>query len=77
MARSCRGTPAARSGLKPDDIITAVDGTPIYDADGLVLNVGKLPPEAVTRLSVLRGGSPRTVEVTLASTRSAARRSSR
>jgi serine protease Do len=59
------GTPAARYGLKPGDVVTAVDSTPIYDADGLVLNVGKLPAEAVTRLSVLRGGTPRMVEVTL------------
>ena len=59
------GTPAARYGLKAGDIVTAVDNTPIYDADGLVLNVGKLPAEAVTRLSVLRGGNPRTIEVTL------------
>jgi serine protease Do len=59
------GTPAARYGLKPGDVVTAVDSTPIYDADGLVLNVGKLPVEAVTRLSVLRGGTPRIVEVTL------------
>jgi serine protease Do len=60
------GTPAARHGLKPGDVITAVDETPIHDADGLVLNVGKLPAEAVTHLTVLRGGSPRTVEVSLA-----------
>jgi serine protease Do len=65
VAQVVRGTPAARYGLKPDDILTAVDNTPIYDADGLVLNVGKLLPETVTRLSVLRGGSLRTVEVTL------------
>jgi S1-C subfamily serine protease len=59
------GTPAARYGLKPDDIVTAVDDTPLHDADGLVLSVGKLPAEAVTRLSVLREGSPRTIAVTL------------
>jgi S1-C subfamily serine protease len=59
------GTPALRYGLKAGDIVTAVDNTPIYDADGLVLNVGKLPAEAVTRLSVLRGGAARTVEITL------------
>ncbi len=59
------GTPAARYGLKVGDIITAVDNTPIYDADGLVLNVGKLPAEAVTRLSVLRGASRRVIPVTL------------
>jgi serine protease Do len=59
------GTPAARYGLKPNDVITAVDGTPIHDSDGLILNVGKLPPEAVTRLSVLRDGRPLSIDVTL------------
>lgn len=59
------GTPAARYGLKVNDIVTAVDDTPIHDADGLVLNVGKLPAEAVTRLAVLRGSNRRTVDVTL------------
>jgi len=60
------GAPAARFGLKGDDIITAVNDQPIYDADGLVLEVGKLPVEAAARLSVVRGGRPRTLEVTLA-----------
>jgi serine protease Do len=59
------GTPAARFGLKPGDVITAVDGTLLHDSDGLVLNVGKLPADAVTRLSVLRSGTMRTVNVEL------------
>jgi serine protease Do len=59
------GTPAARFGLKAGDVIAAVDGTPLHDADGLVLNVGKLPADAVTRLSVVRGGTMRTVSVEL------------
>jgi serine protease Do len=59
------GTPAARYGLKPGDVITAVDGTPLHDSDGLILNVGKLPADAVTRLSVLRAGTMRTVSVEL------------
>jgi serine protease Do len=59
------GTPAARFGLRPDDIITAVENTPIYDADGLVLEVGKLPVEAAAHLTVIRSGRKRTVEVTL------------
>ena len=59
------GTPAARYGLKPGDIVTAVDDTPLHDADGLVLNVGRLPVDAVARLSVLRDGNPRTIEVSL------------
>jgi serine protease Do len=60
------GTPAARIGLEPDDIITAVGGRTIYEPDTLVLEVGKLPVEAVAELSVIRDGRKRTVEVTLA-----------
>jgi serine protease Do len=60
------GTPAAKFGLKNEDIITAVDDTPIYDADGLVLNLGRLPVEAVAHLSVIRDGLARTIDVKLA-----------
>ncbi len=65
VAQLIPGTPAARCGLKPGDVITAVDQTPIYDSDGLILNVGKLPPESVAQLTVLRGGGERTIPVTL------------
>ena len=50
------GDPAARAGVEMGDIITHVDGKPIYDADGLRLQVGKLPPGATTTLTILRGG---------------------
>jgi S1-C subfamily serine protease len=59
------GTPAARFGLKPDDIITDVDQTPLVDADSLVLEVGKLPANAVTRLGIIRDGRRQTIDVTL------------
>lgn len=59
------GTPAARYGLKANDVITAVDGRTIHDSDGLVLNVGRLAPEAVTRLDILRDGAKKTINVTL------------
>ncbi len=59
------GTPAARSTLKPNDVVTAVDGSPIYDSDGLILHVGKLPADATARLDVVRGGAVRTVSVEL------------
>jgi serine protease Do len=51
-----RGDPAARYGIQMGDIVTHVDGKPIYDADGLRLHVGKLPPSATTTLTILRGG---------------------
>ena len=65
MAQTIPGTPAVKYGLKNDDIITAVDDTPIHDADSFVLSVGKLPVEAVAHLSVIRDGRPRSVEVKL------------
>jgi S1-C subfamily serine protease len=65
VAQTIPGTPAIKYGLKNDDIITAVDGTPIHDADSFVLSVGKLPVEAVAHLSLIRDGRPRTVEVKL------------
>ena len=71
------GTPAAHHGLRPDDIITVVNGVPIHDADALVLEVGRLPVESVAHLGILRSGRNRVLDVVLASIRSPARRSSR
>ena len=51
VERVVPGTPAARCGLKPDDVITAVGDAPIHDADELILEVGRLPVEAVARLA--------------------------
>jgi S1-C subfamily serine protease len=60
------GTPAQRSGLRAHDVITHVNGRPIYDADSLLLNVSSLPAEAPARLTVLREGQVRQFEVELA-----------
>ena len=64
-ARIVPGTPAARSGLREDDIITSVNGAAIYDSDGLVLEVGRLPVEAVAHLGVVRNGARQTIDVVL------------
>ena len=65
LGRIVPGTPAARHGLQPNDVITAVNDVPVYDADGLVLEMGKLPVEAAAQISLLRNGRPRTVSVIL------------
>ncbi len=49
------GTPAKRCGLEAGDIITHVNGQAVNDADGLVLQVGKLPIDSAVKLNVLRG----------------------
>ena len=39
------GTPAARSGLRENDIITSVNGGAVCDSDSLFLEIGRLPVE--------------------------------
>lgn len=61
-----RGSPAHRAGLIVGDVISQVNGHAIYDADGLMLQIGKLPVEALARLTVERDGReiPVSVELT-------------
>lgn len=65
VERVVPGTPAFRHGLRMGDVISKVNGQPIYDADGLMLEVGKLPVESVVRLAVLRDGRRSDIEVPL------------
>ena len=60
------GTPARRAEIAMNDVITHVNGEPIYDISGLRLNVGKLPAGAVTTLTIERGGQTFVEQVTLA-----------
>jgi S1-C subfamily serine protease len=59
------GSPAERFGLKTGDLITGVNGVPIYDPDGLVLEVGRLPVESVVHLAVVRGQRETDIKVGL------------
>ncbi|MGB9690233.1 MAG: S1C family serine protease, partial [Thermogutta sp.] len=56
VARVIPGAPAERAGLRPNDVITSVNGEKIYDEDGLVLLVGRLAADASVNLEVLREG---------------------
>ncbi len=59
------GSPADRVGLRIGDIVVSVNGKKIYDADSLVLEVGRLPVGHRARLEVLRGTRRVQVEVPL------------
>lgn len=54
VTRVYAGTPARDFGLMEGDIITSVDGKPVFDADSLVLAVGKEPVHAMVTLGVVR-----------------------
>jgi serine protease Do len=58
-------TPAAKAGLKPGDIITAIAGQPIKDGKTLQLTVAGLPLQKPTDVAIVRDGKVMTVAVTI------------
>jgi putative serine protease PepD len=60
------GSPAANAGLKTGDAITAIDGQAISSSDALITDLqGHTPGDKVT-LTIRRGGTSSSVDVTLA-----------
>ena len=60
------GGPSAKAGIKPQDVITAIDGSTVKDGDELVSNVAPRRPGSTARLTYLRDGKENTVTVTIA-----------
>ena len=60
-----RAGPAARAGLMPGDIITAVNGTKVQTSNGLVRAVAGIPPGGGAKLSVSRNGQPLEIAATV------------
>ncbi|GBC60886.1 peptidase [Desulfonema ishimotonii] len=59
------GEPADKGGIKPGDIITAVDDTPVTSARDLSTAIANLPVGARTKITLMRNGKKKTVHVTL------------
>lgn len=59
------GTPAAKAGVRADDLLTAVDDIELHDADELVWAVGRLPVESNVTLRIVRDGRPRMLQAVL------------
>jgi putative serine protease PepD len=59
------GSPAASSGLKAGDVITAFDGKPITSADDLTAAVAAHAPKDKVTVTVTRDGKSVNVDVTL------------
>jgi len=58
-----RGSPAARAGIRPGDVVVAVEGERIQTSRALVRNVAAVPPGQTIRLTVLRDGREREIRV--------------
>jgi serine protease Do len=59
------GGPAAKAGIKEEDVIVALDGVKVPNASALVRLVGLKRPETPATLSVIRNGKALDVKVTL------------
>jgi putative serine protease PepD len=59
------GSAAADAGLAEGDVITAVEGEPISDADALIATVRKYRPDDEVTITYLRGDTTDEVAVTL------------
>lgn len=57
--------PAAKAGLKPGDVITAVNGEAIKDSRELARTIGAMDPGTSVTLGVLKDGKPKTLTLTL------------
>jgi Do/DeqQ family serine protease len=66
VARVEPGSPAQRAGIKPSDVIVAVDGVPIGNASELHNRIGLAQIGATVALTIVRSGSERTVEIRIA-----------
>jgi serine protease Do len=58
-------SPAARAGLQPGDVITAINGTRVLDSNELRNRIAHLGPNAKVDLTVVREGKPQQLSATL------------
>jgi len=65
VAKLAEGGPAATAGLKPEDVITAINGQAVNSWQDLRLIVAQHPPGARVTVQYLRGGQPGELAVTL------------
>ncbi|MDX1979932.1 MAG: Do family serine endopeptidase [Bryobacteraceae bacterium] len=60
------GGPAEKAGIKPEDILIALNGKPIKDGDDLVNRVSEMPIGTDAAITVDRGGKKMEFKVTIA-----------
>jgi serine protease Do len=58
-------TPAQKAGLKPDDVVVALDGNPVDSSRALTRTVGFKPPGTDVDLTLYRGGKKQDLKLKL------------
>ncbi|HRE84353.1 MAG TPA: PDZ domain-containing protein, partial [Opitutaceae bacterium] len=60
------GTPAAKAGVLSGDVVIAVNGEPVQDANRLTFTVGSIAPGTKVKLEVLRDGKSKELNLVTA-----------
>jgi serine protease Do len=60
-----QGSPAAKAGIEPGDVITAVNGTAVKDSRDLARTIGMMAPGSSVKLDTLHKGEAKPVTLTL------------
>ncbi|MFF9477571.1 trypsin-like peptidase domain-containing protein [Streptomyces sp. NPDC014733] len=61
------GGPGAKAGIKGGDVITRLDGAPVHSGEELIVKIRSHRPGDALTLTLRRGGTDRTVHLTLGS----------
>ena len=67
VASVSQDSPAEKAGIKPGDVITAIDGQKVASPHDLAVRVSSVSPNSDAKLSVVRNGSVEMVNARLAS----------
>ncbi len=59
------GGPAEKAGLKMGDVVTAIDGKPVNNADDLTMAVISRSPGSTVNLDIVRNSKPMQISITL------------
>jgi putative serine protease PepD len=59
------GSPAAKAGLQPGDVVTAINGSRIHSTNGFIATVGSYKPGQTVTMTVRRNGAQTKLHVTL------------
>ncbi len=70
-------SPAAKAGLQNGDVITALNGQPIEDANRLTVTVGAIAPGTKLDLEIVRDGKKETLKLTTTERTASASRNNR
>jgi len=65
VAEPQQGGPADKAGVQSGDVITAVNGETVTDARMLARKIGELAPGAAVKLTILRKGETKTIDLKL------------